>query len=180
MVEDNLIFVDEFEVRLNRKDVKALRMRVASDGHVELSMPRRATRAQAEAFVRARADWMQEAMRESPMAQADRAEKEEVEAWRGVVGAVVPGLVEKWAPIMGVRVGKLAYRNMRSRWGSCQPETGRICINIRLALYPPECLEYVVVHELCHLIVPAHGPKFWAEVEKYLPNWRQAAQKLKK
>ena len=62
--------------------------------------------------------------------------------------------------ILGVRAGKLAYRNMKSRWGSCQPSTGRICINVRLALYPPECLEYVVVHELCHLLVHGHGPGF--------------------
>ena len=51
---------------------------------------------------------------------------------------------------------------MTSRWGSCQPATGRICINVRLALYPPECLEYVVVHELCHLRERGHGPAFQA------------------
>ena len=58
-----------------------------------------------------------------------------------------------------MKAQKLAYRNMKSRWGSCQPSTGRICINVRLALYPPECLEYVVVHELCHLLwYPATAP----------------------
>ena len=61
---------------------------------------------------------------------------------------------------MGVKAGRLAYRNMTSRWGSCQPATGRICINVRLALYPPECLEYVVVHELCHLRERGHGQRF--------------------
>ena len=62
----------------------------------------------------------------------------------------------------GVKAGKLAYRNMTSRWGSCQPATGRICINVRLALYPPGCLEYVVVHELCHLLERGHGSRFKA------------------
>ena len=74
---------------------------------------------------------------------------------------------------MGVRAGKLAYRNMTSRWGSCQPSTGRICINVRLALYPPECLEYVVVHELCHMLEPNHGAGFKALMTKVMPDWKQ-------
>ena len=80
---------------------------------------------------------------------------------------------------MGVHVGKLAYRNMTSRWGSCQTKTGRICINVRLAAYPPQCLEYVVVHELCHLLEPGHGPRFWALVDGFLPTWREAKALLK-
>mgnify|MGYP001318615938 CR=1 FL=1 len=73
---------------------------------------------------------------------------------------------------MRVRSGKIAYRNMTSRWGSCQPSTGRICINIRLALYPPQCLELIVVHELCHLLESGHGPKFKQLMDLFLPDWR--------
>ncbi|WP_270295883.1 M48 family metallopeptidase [Eggerthella sinensis] len=81
--------------------------------------------------------------------------------------------------IMGVKAGKLAYRNMTSRWGSCQPATGRICINVRLALYPPECLEYVVVHELCHLLERGHGPRFKALMDAFMPDWRTRRAKLR-
>ncbi|WP_283170891.1 M48 family metallopeptidase [Curtanaerobium respiraculi] len=181
MVEDNLIFVDEFEVRITRKKVKSLRIRVAADGHIEASVPQRMARTHVEDFIRLQAHWIreqQERTRRSPLSQAELASKEEIEAWRAVIKSVVPLLVAKWGPIMGVHVGKLAYRNMRSRWGSCQPETGRVCINIRLALYPPECLEYVVVHEMCHLLVPGHGPRFWAAVESFLPSYREAVAKL--
>jgi predicted metal-dependent hydrolase len=112
-------------------------------------------------------------MAESPMAQAERATPDQVKLWRAVVQDCVPALIAEWEPILGVKAGKLAYRNMRSRWGSCQPSTGRICINVRLALYPPECLEYVVVHELCHLLVPDHSVRFWNCVARALPQWRQ-------
>ena len=80
---------------------------------------------------------------------------------------------------MGVKVGSLAYRNMTSRWGSCQPSTGRICINVRLALYPPECLEYVVVHELCHLLERGHGPRFHQLMDHFMPDWKQRRDKLR-
>ena len=104
---------------------------------------------------------------------------EEVAAWRETVSVCVPALVAAWEPIMGVKAGKLAYRNMTSRWGSCQPATGRICINVRLALYPPECLEYVVVHELCHLLECGHGPRFHQLMDAFMPDWKQRRAKLR-
>ena len=107
------------------------------------------------------------------------ASKEEKDEWKAVVSAFVPPLIEKWAPVLGVEVGKLAFRNMKSRWGSCQPSTGRICINTRLAVYPPECLEYVVVHELCHMREGGHNKRFWTLVEACLPNYKQAKKLLR-
>ena len=88
-------------------------------------------------------------------------------------------LLETWEPIIGVRVKKLAFRNMKSRWGSCQPATGRVCINTRLALYPPRCLEYVVVHELVHMLEPSHNARFHALMTKYLPDWKESRDLLK-
>lgn len=105
--------------------------------------------------------------------------QEELAQWRAIAEAFVPALVEKWSPILGVKPGKLAYRNMVSRWGSCNVKTGRICINVQLAAQPPECLEYVVVHELCHLIEANHGPRFHALLDACLPYWREAEQKLR-
>lgn len=177
------IVVDGVKVRMVRKPVKTLRIRVAaSDGHVEASVPAGMPAAHVADFVRAKMPWI-EAQRDrlaaSPQGVAARAPKDEVAAWRTIVTALVPDLIAKWEPVLGVRAGKLAYRNMTSRWGSCQPQTGRICINVRLALYPPECLEYVVVHELCHLREPNHGPRFHALLDAALPDWRTAERKLR-
>lgn len=106
--------------------------------------------------------------------------EKELAEWRAVVEAFVPALVERWAPAIGVKPGKLAYRNMVSRWGSCNVRTGRICINVQLAAFPPECLEYVVVHELCHLVEANHGPRFKALLDAHLPRWREADAILKR
>lgn len=85
----------------------------------------------------------------------------------------------RWEPVLKVHAKKWILREMKTRWGSCTVDTGRIWINTRLALYPEECLEYVVVHELCHLLEPGHGPGFWAYVEACLPDWRERRRILR-
>ena len=139
------IKVDDFDVYITRKRIKNIHMRVKPEGgmHIEISAPLRTTDAFIESFVREKRPWINTAidkLANSPKARAEDATPEELAEWKAIVAACVPTLVERWEPIMGVKAGKLAYRNMKSRWGSCQPSTGRICINTRLALYPPECL----------------------------------------
>lgn len=178
-----LVLFGDIEVRLARKRIKNLHLRVKPpDGRVEASAPVRMPLADIERFVLQRSDWIirqQQAIAAAPSSRADAATLEEQAAWKEVVSACVPPLVRAWEPIMGVRAGKLAYRNMTSRWGSCQPATGRICINTRLALYPPECLEYVVVHELCHLLERSHGPRFHRLMDAFMPDWKQRRAKLR-
>lgn len=175
--------VDGIEVRLQRKKVKNLNLRIARDGdHVDASAPAWMSPADVADFVHRKHEWIETQMERvsaTPMAQASQASKAEVAQWRAVVQACVPALVAAWEPIMGVKAGQLAYRNMTSRWGSCQPSTGRICINVRLALYPPECLEYVVVHELCHLLERGHGPRFHQLMDRFMPDWKQRRDKLR-
>ena len=175
--------VDGIPVTLTRKRVKNLNLRVRdADGSVAVSAPPHASREVVAAFVRDRRAWIERTRRAlvaSPRGRAAAAAPDEVREWRAVVEACVPALIAAWEPIMGVKAGKVAYRNMTSRWGSCQPATGRICINVRLALYPPECLEYVVVHELCHLLEGGHGPRFKALMDAFMPDWRERRAKLR-
>lgn len=183
VVEPVELEVDGLVVRLTRKRIKNLNMRVhRSGGFVEISAPVHVSDGEVMRFVREKRGWIDAKLAQvaaSPAAVAAEATPDEVAAWRAVVEACVPALVEAWEPIMGVKAGKLAYRNMTSRWGSCQPATGRICINVRLALYPPECLEYVVVHELCHLLERGHGPRFKALMDAFMPDWRTRRAKLR-
>ena len=179
----SVIIVDGLSVLITRKRIKNLHLRVkAPEGRVEVSAPFGTSQQFIEEFVRSKRAWIEKTKRgieDSPRGEAESAGAREQAEWKAIVSAYVPLLIAKWEPILGVKVGKLAYRNMKSRWGSCQPATGRICINTRLALYPPECLEYVVVHELCHLRVHGHGPDFWSLVEAALPNWKDARKKLR-
>ena len=181
--DERTLLVDGIEVRLSRKRVKNLNLRISRDGsHVDVSAPSWVSEGEVREFVRRKAAWIESHLAQAadtPMARASQATPEEVARWREVVSACVPALIAAWEPIMGVRAGKLAYRNMTSRWGSCQPSTGRICINVRLALYPPECLEYVVVHELCHLLERGHGSRFHQFMDTFMPDWKQRRAKLR-
>ena len=182
MPDKRLVFVDDLEVWvIEKKRNRRANLRVQPDGRVEVSVPRAYPDSLVRDFVREKHDWIVRTQREyeaSPMGRAATASPQEVREWRAVVEAFTPAIVEQWEPILGVKAGKLAYRKMKSRWGSCQPATGRICINVVLALYPPECLEYVVVHELCHLLTPGHGPEFRTIMDRVMPDWRIRKAKL--
>ncbi len=183
MPSKRLIFVDDLEVWvIEKKRMRNVRLHVQPDGRIEVSTPIAYPDELVEDFVREKHDWilrMQRDLLDSPMSRAALASPEELKEWRKVVQAFVPALVEKWAPILGVQPGRIDYRKMKSRWGSCQPSTGRICINTVLALCPPECLEYVVVHELCHLLVAGHGAEFHELMDRVMPDWKQRRAKLR-
>jgi predicted metal-dependent hydrolase len=86
--------------------------------------------------------------------------------------------IEKWQAIMGVKAEKLHIQHMKTRWGSCNPRTRGIRLNSELAKKPRECLEYVVVHELIHLLEPTHNARFYALMDRYLPNWKHIRKQL--
>lgn len=99
--------------------------------------------------------------------------------YRRELAAVVPGLMEQWEPRVGHRHQKLKLRRMTSRWGSCNVRTASITLNTALAEYDPAALEYVVVHELMHLVERGHGPRFVAGMDRLLPDWRQRRRALR-
>ncbi|MEN6338535.1 MAG: M48 family metallopeptidase, partial [Clostridiaceae bacterium] len=77
------------------------------------------------------------------------------------------------------RAGELKIRDMKTRWGTCNIKTGAVTINLRLAEKPPECLGYVLKHELCHLHEPGHGERFWKRMDVYCPDWKRIRKLLK-
>ena len=102
-----------------------------------------------------------------------------LDAWyREQVRDAANPLLRRWESIMGVQAGKLLVQRMKTKWGSCNPTTGLIRLNTDLAKKPPEHLEYVVVHELAHLIEASHSERFMATMDKYLPKWRHYRDEL--
>ncbi len=93
-------------------------------------------------------------------------------------GTALTERVRHFAPRLNLALPPLAVRDWRRRWGECRPD-GRLRFNWRLILLPPESLDYVVVHELAHLVVPGHPPRFWQEVARHLPDYRRRRQWLK-
>lgn len=110
----------------------------------------------------------------------DEARRQEIlDAWyREQVKAAMPELLAKWEPLMGVKAGRVFVQRMKTKWGSCNPAARSIRINTDLAKKPPECLEYIVVHELAHLIEPTHNARFTALMELFMPKWRHLKEEL--
>lgn len=105
--------------------------------------------------------------------------EEMLDGWyRQQVRDVVPALLAKWEPLLGVKPARVFVQRMKTRWGSCTPESGYIRLNTDLAKKPPECLEYIVVHELAHLLEPTHNERFSSIMEMYLPQWQQLRKQL--
>ena len=95
------------------------------------------------------------------------------ESWyREQVRRALPALIARWEPRMGVRVSRFFVRRMRTRWGSCNPTARSIRLNTDLAKKPRECLEYIVVHEMVHLIEPTHNARFVAHMDRFMPRWQ--------
>ena len=101
------------------------------------------------------------------------------ELYRTEVLRALPGIVERMEARIGVHATRWSVRVMKTRWGSCTPKTGAIRINARLAAYPLECLEFVVVHELVHLLEPSHNARFHALLDEFCPDNRGIARRLK-
>ena len=93
--------------------------------------------------------------------------------WYGQeVKMAATGLIHKWEPKLGVKVGRLAVQKMKSKWGSCNVENGNIRLNSELAKFPEAALEHVVVHEMVHLLEPSHSKRFYSLMDQFLPNWK--------
>ena len=91
---------------------------------------------------------------------------------------VLPEIAAHYAPLVGVDYGRITIRAQRTRWGSCSAQ-GNLNFNCLLMLTPDDVMEYVVVHELCHRKEMNHSARFWAEVERVLPDYRRSRQWLK-
>ncbi len=105
---------------------------------------------------------------------SDRAKKHDiVEEWyrRQLRQAALP-LIAKWERLMGVAVAQLFIQRMKTRWGSCNPAARNIRLNTDLAKKPPECLEYIIIHELAHLLEPTHNARFTALMDRFMPGWQ--------
>lgn len=108
---------------------------------------------------------------------AERREEIVADWYRRQLKEAIPPLVAKWEPLMGVKVQRFFVQRMKTKWGSCTPRTASIRLNAELAKKPRECLEYLVVHEMAHLLEPTHNARFVALMDRFMPQW-QVRQRL--
>ena len=98
--------------------------------------------------------------------------------YREQIKVAMPDLSAKWEPKMGVTVERFFVRQMKTKWGSCNPGKRSIRLNTDLAKKPLQCLEYIVVHEMAHLLVRRHNDQFSNLMDRCLPNWKDLRQTL--
>ncbi|MBC8123219.1 MAG: M48 family metallopeptidase [Gemmatimonadaceae bacterium] len=104
---------------------------------------------------------------------SDEAKRHSIlEDWyRATLKQAVPPLIARWEPLMGVKVERFFAQRMKTKWGGCNPDTRSIRLNTDLAKKPPEYLEYIVVHEMAHLLEPNHGSRFRTLMDRFMPKW---------
>lgn len=189
-----IISVSGIPVEVERKRVRRLNLRVRADGSAHLSIPARTTLAEAQRFLDDHEAWLRAHVERRTC--ADKQDDGLVPLWGALVALPdgttpdelyrcelarrLPEVVRRMESAVGAHATGWQLRAMTSRWGSCTPRTGRIRINVRLAAYPPECLDYVVAHELTHLIEPSHNARFHALLARAYPDETDARALLRR
>ena len=177
------IYVDKIPVTIEYRKVKNINLYIkAPNGHVLVTAPKYASVDRIRTFIAEKENWI---MRKQAQVRERSKQEEGAEKAQEITETQLAHLEEKlkeyigkWEPRMGVHATHWTLRRMKTRWGSCTVDTGRIRVNTRLVYYPDECLEYIVVHELCHLIEPSHNKRFHAYMAKFLPDWKERKKLL--
>lgn len=164
-------------VRSNRK---TLCISITPEGEVVVRAPQKLAGREIDRFVAAHAEWIAEHMEKARLRAEKYPEPDEAERASLVerVKAVLPPLVEKHARSMGVSPAGLKITGARRRFGSCSGKNS-LCFSLYLMRYPMEAIEYVVVHELAHILEKNHGPAFYAVVAEEMPDYKARAALLK-
>ncbi|AOY74696.1 M48 family metallopeptidase [Clostridium formicaceticum] len=113
-----------------------------------------------------------------PGSTVEKREKIMTEWYRNYLKDVIPNYVKKWEGIMGVKVDSWGVKLMKTKWGTCNTSGRRIWINLELAKKNPRCLEYIIVHEMVHLLERHHNDRFIEYMDQFLPNWRSVKNEL--
>ena len=166
----------EIPYRLIRSDRKSIGIQITADG-VVVRAPKGLSAAEIDRFVQSKRSWIEGHLSKIPAPQP-KFTQTEIEALAQKALTVIPDRVRHFAPIVGVTYGNITIRNQRSRWGSCSGK-GNLNFNCLLMLTPGHVIDYVVVHELCHRLEMNHSPRFWAQVERVLPSYRQSLDWLR-
>ena len=177
--------MNSMQYELIRSRRRTLAVEIKPDGSVVVRTPQRLPQREIDRFLAQKSDWIrihrakvlrrkaaQEINPVSPLtdAQLSGLKKRAKIAFRERVGY--------YAPLVGVSYGQITIRSQKTRWGSCSSK-GNLNFNCLLLLAPPEVLDYVVVHELCHRKEMNHSPRFWAEVARVMPDYKVRRKWLK-
>ena len=169
-------------VRSNRKSIE---LNICRDGHIRVRVPFSVTDAEIAQVLKEKASWIEKHRKQMLERQqsvremwGNRLSAQDIQALADQAVKIIPEKVRYFAGKIGVDYGRITIRNQKTRWGSCSGK-GNLNFNCLLMLTPDEVQDYVVIHELCHRKEMNHSPKFWAEVAKFMPDYKQKRKWLK-
>lgn len=171
------------DIKIIRSNRRTLSLEITPAGQVLVRAPWLVSDTQIRSFIESKSSWLskqlQKKEKEIELLQEEGFfTEEEIKRLQALAKQVIPEKVAYYARLMGVSYGRISIRKQKSRWGSCSRE-GNLNFNCLLIMAPPEVLDYVVVHELCHRIEMNHSAKFWAQVEQVIPEYRTYRKWLK-
>ena len=180
LLQRYLFIMDYSVIRSNRK---SLSIEVNSDAKVIVRAPSRVSEVFIAKFVEEKSNWINRAIckvkeRQKSIGKVEQLSSKEINELADKALNIIPEKVKHYANIMGVSYNRITIRNQKTRWGSCSVKRN-LNFNCLLMLVPNEVQNYVVVHELCHLKEMNHSVRFWAEVEKVMPKYREYKKWLK-
>ena len=179
---------NEYDVEITRKQVKNLnfRMKPSEPNKIYISIPLRASYDDAIKLldsprIRKMLEKSRKNLAESKPTKADWYEKQKpyIGEYSKRLEKLLPGMFERWQKPLGARAAKIAIKDTRSQWGSCNVKNHNISISVWLGAFPEECIEYVVVHELVHLLEKGHNARFYGYLDQHYPEWKACERKLK-
>ena len=167
-------------IRSNRRSIA---LEIRPDRTLLVRAPYFVPSSQIRGFVMSREDWINKHL--SRMEEKNEARRllpsltpDDIQKLTRRACTDIPARIRHFLPIVGVTVGRVTIRNQRTRWGSCAAK-GNLNFNCLLMLCPENVRDYVVVHELCHRLEMNHSPRFWADVEAVLPDYREPKRWLR-
>lgn len=171
------------EVEVVYSNRKSIAIQIKPNGTVVLRAPYGVPKKEINRILEEKRSWIEEHLQEvvkhrEQQRAVPELSKEEIDELADKALKYIPERVKYFAPIVGVNYSRITIRNQKTRWGSCSTKGG-LNFNCLLMLMPPEVIDYVVVHELCHRKEMNHSPAFWEEVEKVLPDYKVAKKWLK-
>ena len=161
-----------------RSDRKTIGIQITPDGSVTVRCPKRMRSEAIKRFVESKSDWIEKHLAGRDLAAPEKLTEQEVKLLREKTRKLVTERAKHYAAIIGVQYNQITIRTQRTRWGSCSSK-GNLNFNFLRGLTPPEVLDYVVVHELCHLIEMNHSKQFWDAVERIIPDYKLHRKWLK-
>ena len=169
--------MEKMEYTLIRSSRKTISVQLSPTGEVVVRAPSRMPMRDISRFLEEKRDWIETHLRKLPEVQPKLTDTE-LGALARHAKEVLPEIVARFTPLVGVDYGRVTIRTQRTRWGSCSAR-GNLNFNCLLMLTPDDVMEYVVVHELCHRKEMNHSARFWAEVERVIPSYRESRRWLK-